>query len=178
MASPMPVSPGGPAVPGPGWQELASALGHEADLLDELRESLLQQRSGVASNDVEVIEGSIQIMGRTLLALGEARELRERLIGHIAGEPVASLTDLEESLSRPLPDAVIDARSTIRRLSAAVAREVAINHHIVRRAMDAGETFIQLLFSSVADPTPAYMPSQKRSGDPPQTGGVLLNKRI
>ena len=59
-----------------------------------------------------------------------------------------------------------------------MAREVAINHHVVRRALDAGEAFIQLLFSTVADPNPAYMPTHRNGGDMSPTGGILLNKRV
>lgn len=162
------------------WDDLAATLNQEARLLDELREALLQQRAGVASNDAAVVESSIQMMGRTLLTLGEARQRREALIGRLAGQPVSSLSisDLEELLSQPLPANVQTARAVARRSGAAVAREVAINHHVVRRALEAGESFIQLLFSSVADPNPAYMPFHKNGGDMSQTGGLLLNKRI
>lgn len=160
------------------WDDLVAALDHETRLLDELRRALLQQRAGVASNDTGQIESSIQAMGRTLLTLNEARERRETLVRAAVGAPSSSLGDLENALSGTLPEAVHRARTSARRSGAAVAREVAINHHIVRRALDAGETFIQLLFSSVADPNPSYVPSSKDSGDVSHAGGILLNKRI
>lgn len=182
MASPTTITSGaGPEFQGrKEWDDLAATLSQEARLLDELREALLQQRAGVASNDAAVVEGSIQMMGRTLLTLGEARQRREALICRLAGQPVSSpsISDLEELLSQPLPEDVQTARAAARRSGAAVAREVAINHHVVRRALEAGEAFIQLLFSSVADPNPAYMPSHKNGGDTSPTGGLLLNKRM
>ena len=105
------------------WDDLAATLSQEAKLLDELREALLQQRGGVASNDAAVVEGSIQMMGRTLLTLGEARQRREALIGRLAGQPVSSpsISNREELLSQPLPENVQTARAAARRAGAAVA---------------------------------------------------------
>ena len=116
-------------------------------------------------------------MGRTLLTLGEARGRRMLLTGHLAGEQGLPLAALERALTESLPAAVQQARSEARSAATSVAREVTINHHIVRRALDAGEMFIQLLFSSVADPQPVYVSTHKNGADTAQYS-MLLNKRI
>ncbi len=159
------------------WEDLAGALRHETKLLEQLRDALLQQRAGVANNDVAVIESSIQAMGRTLLTLGEARKRRMMLTGYLAGEKALPLAELERVLTESLPPAVQQARADTREAATSVSREVKINHHIVRRALDVGEMFIQYLFSSVADPTPVYVSSHRNGADTAQNS-MLLNKRI
>ena len=159
------------------WEDLAEALRHETKLLDHLRDALLQQRAGVANDDVAAIESSIQAMGRTLLTLGEARERRMMLTGYLAGGQPLPLAELERSLTESLPRAVQQARAGARRAATAVSREVTINHHVVSHALDAGEMFIQHLFSSVADPVPVYVSSHRAGADTPQNS-MLLNKRI
>ena len=159
------------------WEDLAEALCRETKLLDQLRNALLQQRAGVANDDVAAIESSIQAMGRTLLTLGEARQRRMMLTGYLAGGQPLPLAELERTLTESLPPAVQQARTDARRAATAVSREVTINHHIVRRALDAGEMFIQHLFSSVADPIPVYVSSHRTGADMAQNS-MLLNKRI
>lgn len=154
---------------------LAQALLQEARLLDDLRAALMEQRAGVAQNDVRVIEESINQMSRTLLTIEEARRHRTTLIAHLSGERVLTLSEVESALPPPMRVRVVDARAAARRAATAVAREVAINDHIVRRALDAGEAYIQLLFSTVSGPDPSYMPT-KGAGEK-ASAGMLLNRR-
>jgi hypothetical protein len=154
--------------------ELTSALVQEHRLIDELREALLRQRAGVAADDPEIIEHSVHAIGRTLLTLEEARRRRTSLTAVIVGRPDAGLTDVDAVVETP-PAAFVAARDAVRRAAEATARDLAINQTVLRRALDAGDAFLQQLFSSAADPMPVYLPGPRPS-EPRPAGGLLLNR--
>ena len=157
-------------------RELVRALAREARLLGDLRAVLLQQRAGVATNDAEAVEASVHAMGRALRTLGDAQRLRTQLVGSVTGTANHDLEELSAALTGPLATEFREARGAARRAASAVARELAINQHIIQRALEAGEVFIQRLFSTVAQPNPVYDPGTKREGSVMHGGGVLVNR--
>ena len=155
---------------------LAVALRHEVDLLEDVRAALLEQRAGVASNDAERIEGGTHRLGRSLLTIEEARRHRSDLTSVLGGGRPLNLSELELVLPQPMLADLLEARVQLRVAAKGVAREVAINDLVVRRAMDAGESFIQVLFSTVVGPPAAY--DGAAGGVESTDGGVLLNRRV
>ena len=155
---------------------LADALRHEVELLDNVREALLEQRAGVASNDAGRIEAGTHRLGRRLLMIEEARRHRDDLTSVLGGGRPLNLNELDLAVPSPMLDGLSDARVQLRTAASGVAREVAINDLVVRRALDAGEAFIQVLFSTVSGPPATY---EGRVGVGESTGGsVLLNRRV
>jgi hypothetical protein len=155
---------------------LGDALRHEVDLLENVRAALLEQRAGVASNDAGRIEDGTHRLGRSLLTIEEARRYRSDLTSVLGGGRPLKLNELELVLPQPMPADLSDARAQLRAAANGVAREVAINNLVVHRALDAGEVFIQVLFSTVAEPPAAY---DGAVGAVESTrGGVLLNRRV
>jgi len=144
--------------------ELTGALVHELGLIDDLRQALMRQRVAVAADDREAIESSVHAIGRTLLTLEEARRRRGALVVLIVGTATIALADLEIQLGFPAPDDFIAAREAVRRAAEATSRGLAINQTILRRALEAGDAFLQQLFSSTAAPAPAYTRGLKPSG--------------
>lgn len=154
--------------------ELTGALVHELRLIDDLRNALLRQRAAVAADDPEVIESSVQAIGRTLLTLEEARRRRGSLIALVAGNGSIALAELEAHLGFTLPDGFVAARDAVRRAAESTSRELAINQTVLRRALEAGDAFLQQLFSSTADPMPAYAPGPRTAE--PRSSGLLVNR--
>lgn len=154
--------------------DLTAALEHELGLIDDLRQALLRQRAAVAADDPEAIESSVHAIGRTLLTLDEARRHRASLIALVVGNGGIALSELETHLGFTPPDSFAAARDAVRRAAEATSRELAINQTVLRRALEAGDAFLQQLFSSTADPMPAYTPGPKSSE--PRGGGLLLNR--
>ena len=152
--------------------ELTRALDLECRLIDDLRAALLRQREGIAADDPEMIEASVQAVGRTLLTMEEARRRRVSLTT-LLGVGEVSLDELERTLGHHLPSDFRIAREAVRRSAEATAREVAINQNILRRAIQAGDAFLQQLFSSVADPMPAYTPGPAAE---PRPAAMLLDR--
>jgi hypothetical protein len=138
-------SPGGAAVLR--LDELESALAEEQVLIEDLGLMLRRQRAGVAADDPDVIEATVQAISRTLLTLEEARRRRAALITLVIGNPGVALEDLQRHLAIPLPVGVTEARERVRRAGEAIAGDVAINQDVLRRALEAGEAFRQRLFS-------------------------------
>ncbi len=155
--------------------DLAAALVYEASVIEELRQALLRQRAGVAADNAEMVESSIHAMGRTLLTLDEAKRRRAALTSLIAGGETTPLDRLESLHGGFLPREVEEARVKVKRAALLTAQEVAINQHILRRALEAGDAFIQKLFSMAGDPAPGYARGEGPSDPAPQSG-LILNR--
>jgi hypothetical protein len=156
--------------------DLAGALIQEQRLIEELRQALLRQRAGMASGDPELIDESVYAIARTLLTLEEARRRRRAsLTAAVMGRPGVGLSDLE-SFVGVLPEPLLAAREAVRRAAEATAHDLAINQRVVRQALEAGDDFLQRLFSSASDtmavPTPSLCPADGRPSDPPLKGGT------
>jgi hypothetical protein len=106
----------------------------------------------------------------------EARRHRDDLTSVLGGGRPLNLNELDLAIPRSMLDDLSDARVQLRTAANGVAREVAINDLVVRRALDAGEAFIQVLFSNVTGPPATYeggVGALESAG-----GGVLLNRRV
>jgi hypothetical protein len=155
--------------------ELAHALLHEAAIVQELHDALIAQRAAIAANDTAGVQASIEALPRILLTLGEARELRGRIVADLTGGTECHLEDLEATLGRALPSGLQQARAGLRRAVEAVVHQVAINHTVLRRAVENGEAFLQALFASIGEPSAGYGPQDARG---PEAGtAVLLNRK-
>ncbi len=155
--------------------DLAQALLYEANVIEELRQALLRQRAGVAADDAELVEASIHAMGRTLLTLDEARRRRGALTALITGSEPTPLEKLEAMFGGILPPELEAARTKVKRAALATAQEVAINQHILRRALEAGDAFLQRLFSMASDPAPNYQRNEGLAESAPRSG-LILNR--
>ena len=128
-------------------EELESALSEEQSLMEDLDRMLLRQRAGVAADDPEVIQATVQAISRARLTLDEARRRRTALITLVIGNPGVALEDLQGHLASPLPAGFMEARERVRRAGEAIAGDVAINQDVLHRALEADEAFRQRLFS-------------------------------
>jgi hypothetical protein len=142
--------------------ELTRALEHERRLIDDLRHALRRQRQGVSADDAGAIEASVHAIGRTLLTLDEARRRRIALTTVIEG-PV-TLDELEQVYADALPADFRAAHAAVRRAAEETTCEVAINQSILRSVIQAGDAFLQQLFSSSTGPMPAGLAPQARPG--------------
>jgi hypothetical protein len=157
-------------------QELAAELERETALVEQLRDALVQQRAGVAASSAEAVEASVDAVGRILLTLEEARRRRAALVGALAGDGPPALDRIEAALRAPLPATLEQARARLRRAAREVTMETAINREVLRRALEAGEAFLQELFSSADAPAPVYHAPD--AGEPKRTAaGVLLDRK-
>jgi hypothetical protein len=145
--------------------------------MDDLRRVLMRQRSSVAQNDSAGIEDCVDAMGRALHTLQEARGRRVALVKLMTGGEGKSLADVPRLLGEPLPDLVAVAKERVRQAASAVAREAAINQHVIRRSLDAGEAFIQRLFSGCGSLKPVYDRADAH-GDGSCSTAMLVNRRV
>jgi hypothetical protein len=140
--------------------DLAGTLVQEQRLIEELRQALLRQRTGIATGDSELIDGSDYAIARTRLTLEEARRRRALLATAVVGRPGVALSDLE-SFVGVLPASLLAALEAVHRAAEVTAQELAINQRMVRQALEAGDAFLQQLFSGASRP-----------GDLPPQGGA------
>jgi hypothetical protein len=123
------------------------------------------------------VNESVDAVGRILLTLTQARDRRTELVTALTGDPSLPLDRLHGVLGVTASGDFERARGALRQAAEGAAREAAINRGVLRRALEAGEAFLQELFSSTAGPAPVYGPREARaeSGSGP---AVLVNRRI
>lgn len=156
--------------------DLADALEHEATIIEDLRQALLRQRAGVATDDADAVEHSIHAVGRTLLTLDEARRRRSTLTAVISGENT-SIDRLESLFGGILSPELETARTRVKRAALQTSQDLAINQHILRRALETGDQFLQRLFSMASDPAPGYQRADSGADSAPRSG-LLLNRTV
>ena len=158
-------------------RELAAVLHREAEVVRALRDALVEQRTALAADDAETVDRSSDAVQRILLMLEEVRSSRTTVLSSISeGEP-ATLHQIEERLGVSLPVPLEQAREELRRAGREVAREVAINKTVLRRAVETGEAFLQALFSSTLDPPAVYQP-KNRGKEKEGGGGVFFDRMV
>ena len=134
--------------------DLAAALEFEVTVLDRVRLALLRQRAGVAAADQDMIDAGLHAMGRSLLTLDEARRRRATLTALILGEEIARLDRHGVVPDGRFTPEVDLAGERMKRASLRAMEEAAINQHILRGVLEAGDAFLQRLFSMSAEPEP------------------------
>ena len=157
-------------------QQLVHALRSEQDVLEELREALSRQREAVARSDHDAVESSIHALGRIILTLEETRRQRRSVLALMFPDQEVSIMDLELYLDDAVPPELLEARSAVRRLSVSTANDLAINQHVLDRVLQAGDAFLQKLFSTALEGSPGYSPM--RDGEEHASESVLVNRTI
>lgn len=157
-------------------ERLVNSLEREVELLRELSTILEQQRQGVARNDSPAIESSIQALGRTILTLEESRRQRRSVLALLGDTEEVGLNELEAHLGHAIPPELSKARTAVQQAAAVASRDLAINRAVLDRAVQAGDAFLQRLFSTASHATPSYRPDAKV--DEGARGGLLVNKTV
>lgn len=157
--------------------ELAAALEREAALTTQLRDALSRQRASVAIDDVAAVLASCDEVSRLLMTLEESRRARGGAMRRLTGDATDPLTSLEARLGTTLSARLRDAREALRVAAGETATEAAVNHTVLRRAVEAGEAFLQTLFSTTNDPEPVYRSSDRQDESAGAGAGWLLDRK-
>jgi len=155
--------------------ELAAALTREAEVVRALRESLVRQRAGVAADSAEAVHASCDDIGRILVALETGKRHRLALLAALVPDAPPTLESLERALGGALPPALAAVRATLRSEAETTAREAGVNRTVLKRTVEAGEAFLQALFTGVAEPEAVYRAGERRDDD---GSGFLLDRKV
>lgn len=155
--------------------ELARALTREAGVVRDLREALLRQRAGVAADAVADVHVSCDDIARVLVTLDSARRHRATVLGSLVRETPATLEALARELGGSLPPELAEAALALRREAEATAGEAAVNRTVLQRTVEAGEAFLQALFTSTTPPDPVYRHGDRREDE---AAGFLLDRKV
>jgi len=152
---------------------LTQVLAREAKAASELREALIRQRAGVAADSSGAVHASCDDIARVLVALDASRRHRATLLAALVPGPAPTLVALTERLGGTLPPALADAAQALRAAAKSAAQEAGINRTVLQRTVEAGEAFLQALFSGTGDADAFY-----HAGDRREDGaGFLLDRR-
>ena len=152
--------------------DLAGALEREAQLAVALRDALVRQREAVAASRADDVNESVEAIGRILLTMEEARRARAATMTSLCGDAPPPIDRLGEALGVTPPAELVAAGRALERAAREVVREVGINREVLRRAVEAGESFLQALFSTV-DASCYRAPAAEETPLP----GLLLDRR-
>jgi hypothetical protein len=155
--------------------ELARVLAREAEVVHALREALVRQRAGVAADSTPDVHGSCDDIARILVALDNARRHRSSLLANLAGGTPTTLEALARELGGTLPPELAEAAAVLRREAEGAAREAAVNRTVLKRTVEAGEAFLQALFTDAGEPEAVYRPGERRDDD---GAGFLLDRKV
>jgi hypothetical protein len=153
--------------------ELSRAIAHECELVLALDGALQEQRASVASGSPETIHASADAIGRALHTLEEAKRRRGGLVFDLTGRTDTPLEHIETSYATALPGEFGERRLALRAAAQQAAQSAAINRSVLRHVIDAGEAYLQALFSS-GDPAAGYGTAERRDDG---TAGAILNRR-
>jgi hypothetical protein len=155
--------------------DLAAALRRETRIVRELHHALVRQRGAIAAASPEIINGTVDEIGRILFTLQQARNRRNQVLGDIGGMAPPSLERLDEAYEADTLRRVEPERSELRRAALEVAREAQINRTVIARAVESGEAFLQAIFSATSDPPAGYAAARKPHAA--DGAAILCNRR-
>jgi hypothetical protein len=153
--------------------ELARALMREAEAVGELHEALLRQRAGVAADSTADVHGSCDDIARILVTLEQAKRHRLALLQTATGPAPATFESLAQAHGGTLPEPVAEAMQALREAAKGTVREASVNRVVLQRTVEAGEAFLQALFTGTADTGAVYRPGERRDDD---GAGFLLDR--
>lgn len=154
--------------------DLAGALGRETVAVRDLREALVRQRAGVASDSTSAVHASCDDISRILVTLDTARRHRAALLGALVTAVPATIDALVAERG-PLPQPLTDAIAELRAEAEKTAHEAAVNRRVLERTVEAGEAFLQALFTTANPHDPVYRPGERREDE---KSGFLLDRKV
>lgn len=170
----IPLEPPTPAVGSGHTSALEEALKTERRLLDDLVGVLERQRSGVAGDDITVVDDSVFAAQRVLRTLAEARRRRRTLLNILVGREDVALGDLEVALGSAMTQPLRAARDDLQAAAQRVAGELERNRRILHGAISAGDKLIRAL-TGAKEPV-VYAAPGTASAD--ASGSLLVNRQV
>jgi hypothetical protein len=154
--------------------DLVRAVVRETDAVRELREALVRQRAGVAADATADVHASCDDIARILVTLEQAKRHRAAVLAAAAREHPPTLEGLAAAFDGALPPPLAEAAQALRREAEGAAREASVNRVVLQRTVEAGEAFLQALFTGTATPDAVYRPGARSNDD--DGAGFLLDR--
>lgn len=157
-------------------ETLAAALTGEVRLLDDLASILRHQREGVAGDDVQKVDDSVFGAHRMMRTIEEARRRRRTLIAILLGAGDVPPRELPDALGARATTELMMAVDRLVSAGDALAREIDINRHVLRGAIEAGDRVVRALCGARA--APVSYDAGANSVAAPAGGGSLFNQQV
>jgi hypothetical protein len=157
----------------PTAEMIADALAGETSLIDELIAIMLRQREAVAVNDLQAVDDSVFATHRVLGTLAESRRRRRSLSIMLGEREDLPLESLDNVLGDRMTESLRVVRSALHDSARVLSREVAINRHVLRNALAAGDTYLRTLAGAPATATYSPVPDSSAA----TRGVTVLNRR-
>ena len=113
---------------------------------------LRRQRSGVAGDDLAVVDDSVFAAQRILLTLAEARRRRHSLLSLLVGREHVGLGELGDALGPLMTPELAQAQTELQAGARVLADELERNRRILNGAISSGDRLIRALTGAPAEP--------------------------
>ena len=155
---------------------LSGALSGEVRLLDDLTSILRRQREGVATDDVQMVDDCVFAAHRMIRTIEEARRRRRTLIAILLGAGDVPPRELPPALGVRATADLVAAVDRLHAAAGALSREIEINRHVLRGAIDAGDRVVRALCGARSGPV-SY-DATARAVPASAGGGALFNQQV
>jgi hypothetical protein len=153
---------------------LAESLTAETRLLVQLSRVLQDQRSGVAQDDIEAVDGSVHDAHRIMQTLAEARRRRNTLVRLLTDQDDLAVGAIPAALGARMTDDLRGRHEELERTARALSLEVKVNRAVLTRAIHTGHDHVRQLFA------PAQTVTYGGPGQAAAAAGepVAVNRRV
>ena len=170
----IPLQPPTPNIGSGHASALEEALKTERRLLQDLQGVLERQRTGVAGDDIAVVDDATFAAQRVLRTLAEARRRRRALLEILVGEPDIPLGELDRAMASGMTLGLRTARDELQEAARRVAEELDRNRRIIQGAITAGDKVIRALTGGPEAPLVYAAPG----GQADARGSLLVNRQV
>jgi hypothetical protein len=154
---------------------LAEAMETESRLLVQLASTLGEQRRGVAEDDIQRVDDSVQATHRILETLAEARNRRNMLVQLLTDLTHVPIPALADALGERMTDQLRDRQQALESTARTLSRDVKLNRILLEKALKNGDRHVRGLLRPI---TPAV--TYGGHGQPGARGehAALINRRV
>ena len=160
-----------------GWTTaLTDTLVTERQLLSDLIGVLENQRTGVANNDISVVDDSVYAAQRIFLTLRQARLRRQGLLSALMGETEVTLGEMDLALGSGMTASLTEARDGLQAVAQRLARQLDVNRSVIQKVTASGDRLIRAVCG--VPERPSVYARESDGSDPSSRPGILLNTKI
>ncbi len=153
---------------------LSAALAAETRLVNDLTAVVLQQRTAIANDDIQVVDDTVFTTHRLLLTLEQARTRRRTLYRLLGYDEDVTVLNLEEIFGSRMTPELRAERATLQQAAERLSREIGINRGILQETLAQGDAYIRAVTGTSSSRAAVY----GMDGTPAHTTEASISRMV